>query len=79
MSIGIKPIHVIRQETIVLLRTKPIVAERVHLVVKVKYNEPIFNLQIGSIVKGVLGDWNKGIHSVNRIPRPNSPRCTYCN
>jgi hypothetical protein len=36
------------------------------------------NQQNGSINNGVPRDWNRGIHSVNIVPRPNSPRCTYC-
>jgi hypothetical protein len=43
MSRGVEPILVVRQETIVLQRVKPIVVEGVHVVVKVKYNEPILN------------------------------------
>ncbi len=48
------------------------------MVVKVKYNEPIFNQQNGSIIRGVPRDWSKKIHSVNKVPRPTSPCCTYC-
>jgi hypothetical protein len=47
------------------------------VVVRVKYIEPRFNQHNESIFRGVPRDWSKGIHSVNRIPRPNSPRCTY--
>jgi hypothetical protein len=43
MSKGIEPILVTRQEIVGLLRAKPIVAERVLMVVKVRYSEPIFN------------------------------------
>jgi hypothetical protein len=31
----------------------------------VRYGEPKFNQQNGSIVRGVSIDWSKGIHSVN--------------
>jgi len=49
------------------------------VVVKMRYSELRFNQQNKSIVKGVPRDiWSRGIHSVNRIPRPNSLRCTYC-
>ncbi len=48
------------------------------MAVRIMYSEPIFNHQSGSIVRGVPRDWNKGIHSVNRGPRPNPPQCTYC-
>ncbi len=47
------------------------------VVVRMKYNEPRFNQQNGNIVRGVPRDWNKGIHSVNKVPRPNSPCYTY--
>jgi hypothetical protein len=40
MSKGVEPILVVRQEIIVLPRIKPIVVEGVHVVVKVRYNEP---------------------------------------
>jgi hypothetical protein len=46
--------------------------------IRVKYSELRFNQQNGSIVGGIPRDWSKGIHNVNRAPRPNSPRCTYC-
>jgi hypothetical protein len=42
-----------------------------------RYNEPIVNQQNGSIINGVLKDWSRRIHSVNKVPRPNSPHCTY--
>jgi hypothetical protein len=45
--------------------------------IKVRYSEPRLNQHNGSIVRGVLRDWSRGIHSVNIIPRPNSPHCTY--
>jgi hypothetical protein len=63
---------------VVLLRAEPIIVEGVPMAVKVRYNEPIFNQQNGSIVRGVPRDWSKGIHNVNKVPRPNSPCCTYC-
>jgi hypothetical protein len=52
--------------------------EGVPVAVRMKYSEPRFNQQNGSIVKGVPRDWSKGIHSVNKVPKPNSPCCTYC-
>jgi hypothetical protein len=48
------------------------------MVVKVRYNELKLNRQNGNIVRRVPRDWSKGIHSVNKLPRPNLPRCTYC-
>jgi hypothetical protein len=48
------------------------------VVVRMKYSELRSNQQNGSIVGGGPRDWSKGIHNVNRAPRPNSPRCTYC-
>ncbi len=45
---------------------------------RMKYIEPRFNQHNGSIIKRVTRDYNKGFHSVNRVLRPNSPRCTYC-
>jgi hypothetical protein len=47
------------------------------VVIRVKYNEPRFNQHNGNIVRRVPRDWSKGIHSVNRVPRPNFPCCTY--
>jgi hypothetical protein len=48
------------------------------MAIKVRYNEPRLNQQNGSIVKGVPKDWSREIRSVNIVPRPNSPCCTYC-
>jgi hypothetical protein len=48
------------------------------MVVKVTYSEPIINQQNGSINSEVPRDWNRGIHNVNKIPRPNFPCYTYC-
>jgi hypothetical protein len=45
--------------------------------IRVNYNEPKVNQQNGSINRGVPRDWSRGIHSVNGVPRPNSPGCTY--
>ncbi len=39
------------------------------MAVRVRYNEHKFNQHNGSIVRKVPRDWNKGIHSVNRVPR----------
>jgi hypothetical protein len=46
------------------------------MAVRLRYSEPKFNQQNGSIIRGVSKDWSEGIHNVNRIPRPNSPRWT---
>jgi len=48
------------------------------MVIRVRYNEPKLNQQNGNIVKGVPRDWNKRIHSVNKVPKPNPPCCTHC-
>jgi hypothetical protein len=77
MSRGIKPIFVIRQETIVVPKAKPTVVEDVPMVKRVRYNEPKFNHLNDIIIRGVPRDWSEGIHIVNIIPRPNSPCCTY--
>jgi hypothetical protein len=71
----VEPIFVSRQETVVLPKVEPIVAEGVHVVVKVRYSEPRLHQQNGSIIKGVSRDWTKGIHSVNKVPRPNFLAC----
>jgi hypothetical protein len=42
-----------------------------------KYNKPKFNEQNGNSVRGVPWDWSRGIHSVNKVPRPNSPHYKY--
>jgi hypothetical protein len=47
------------------------------MAIRMRYNEPIVNQQNGSIISGVPRDWNKGIHNVNRVPKPNYPHCTY--
>jgi hypothetical protein len=48
------------------------------MVVKMRYNELKVNKHNASIISGVPRDWNRGIHSVNKIPIPNFPLCTYC-
>jgi len=50
------------------------------MVVKVRYNKPKINLHIlnGNIISGVPRDYSRGIHSVNKVPRPNFPLCPYC-
>jgi len=68
----------IKQEIIVLLKVEPTLVKGVPTAIKVRYNEPKHNHQCGSIVRGVPRDWRKGIHSVNKVPRPNLPPCTYC-
>jgi hypothetical protein len=78
MSRGVEPIFVTRQETIALPKAEPTMAECVLMAVRMKYNEPKFNQQNGRIVKGVPRDWNRGIRTMNKVPRPNSPCCTYC-
>jgi hypothetical protein len=69
---------VTKQEIVVLLKAKPIVVGRVLVAIKVWYNEPRFNQENGSIVRGVPRDWSRGIHSGNSIPRPKFSRFTYC-
>ncbi len=48
------------------------------MAIKVRYSEPKHNQHNENIIIGVSRDWNRGIHSVNKVPKPNSPRCTYC-
>jgi hypothetical protein len=43
MSRGVEPIFVIKQEIVILLIIEPIVTKGVHVVVRVKYNEPRLN------------------------------------
>jgi hypothetical protein len=78
MSRGAKSILVARQKIVVLPRVKPTVVEGVLMVVRIRYSELRLNQQNGSIVRGVPRGWNRGIHIVNIIPRPNLPHCTYC-
>ncbi len=78
MPIGVELILVTILETIVLPRIEPTIAKGVHVAIKVKYSEPRFNQQSGSIVRGVPRDWSRKIHNVNKIPILNLPRCTYC-
>jgi hypothetical protein len=77
MSKGVELVFVTSQEIIVLPKAKPIVTEGVPMVVRVKYSEPTLNQHNESIVRGVPRDWNRGIHNVNKVPRPKPPRCTY--
>jgi len=78
MSKGVELVLVVRQETVVLLRAKPIMVESGPVVVKIRYNKPKFNQENGNIIRGVPRDWSGGIHSGNNIPRPNFPCFTYC-
>jgi hypothetical protein len=66
-----------RQEIVALPRVKLIMVERVLTAVKVTYNEPKFNQHNEILVRGVPMDWSRVVHSVNRIPRPHFPFCTY--
>jgi hypothetical protein len=56
-----------------------IITKGVHVAVRVRYSEPNFNQQNKSIVRGVLRDWSRGIHSVNKVPKLNFPHCTNYN
>ncbi len=69
ISKKIKLVLVTRQEIVILPKEEVTVVEGVHVVVKVRYNEPRLNQQNVNIVKGVLRDWSRGIHSANRIPK----------
>ncbi len=77
MSKRVEPVLVTKQETIFLLRAKPIVIEGVLVVVKIKYSEPRLNQHSGSIIRRFPRDWSRRIHSVNKVPRPNPPRNIY--
>jgi hypothetical protein len=78
MSRRVELVLVTRQETIVLPRAKPTIVEGGPVAIRMRYNEPRFNEWNGNIIKGVPRDWSKGIHTVNKVLRPNFPRCTYC-
>jgi len=56
---GVELVFITKQEIVVLLRTKPIIAQGIPLAIKVRYSEPRINQQSGNIVKGVSRDWNK--------------------
>jgi len=75
---GFESILVTKQEIVILLRGKPIIVEGLPMAIRIRYSEPRLNQQNGNIVKGVPRDWSKRIHSVNRVPKPNPPCCTYC-
>jgi len=66
-----------KQEIVILPRIEPTIATGVPMAIRMRYNEPIVNQHNGSINCGIPKDWSKGINSVNRVPRPNSPHCTY--
>jgi hypothetical protein len=61
MSKGVESILVTRQETVVLQGAEPIVAKHVHVAIRMEYNEPKFNQQNGSIIRGVPRDWSRRI------------------
>ncbi len=48
------------------------------MAIKLRYSEPRLNHQSGSIARGVPRDWSKGIHKMNKVPKPNLPQSTYC-
>jgi len=73
MSKQVEPILAIKEKTIILPRAGPTIVEGILVPVRIRYNEPRFNQQSGSIVRGVPRYWSRGIHCVNRIPRPNPP------
>jgi hypothetical protein len=56
MSKRVGPILITRWETIILPRVEPTMAQGVLVAVKVRYNEPRFNLQNRNIVKGISRD-----------------------
>ncbi len=76
ISKKVELVLVIKQKIVILPKTKPIVTKGVPMVVRVRYSEPRVNQQNDNINNGVPRDQSKGIHSVNIVPRPNSPRCT---
>jgi hypothetical protein len=53
MSRGAESVLVTRQETIILPKIEPIVAEGVPMAIRMKCSEPIFNQHNGSIFRGV--------------------------
>ncbi len=77
MSKRVEWVLVIKQEIIVLPKAKPTVVG-VPVTIRIKYSEPRLNEHSGNIVERVPRDWDKRIHNVNNIPRPNPPCCTYC-
>jgi hypothetical protein len=78
MSRGVELIFIIRRQIIILPIVEPTVIKGVHVAIRVRYSEPRLNHQNGNIVKRIPRDWRRGIHSVNKVPRPNLPPCTYC-
>jgi hypothetical protein len=73
LSKQVELVLVIRKIYIILPRVKPTIGEGIIAVIKIRYNEPRFNQQSVRIVRRVLRDWSRRIHSVNIIPRPNPP------
>ncbi len=76
---GIKLMLITKQKIVALLRIEPTVIKGVLVAIKARCNEPKFNQHNGNIIRGIPRDWSRRIHSVNKVPRPNSPCCTYCN
>jgi hypothetical protein len=56
MSRKVESVLVTKQEIVLLLRVEPTIAIGVPMVVRVRYNEPIFNQQNGNIIIGILRD-----------------------
>jgi hypothetical protein len=78
MSKRVELVLITRQETIILPKAEPIVAKHVLMAIKMRCNEPKFNQHNGSIVREVPRDLSRGIHNVNKVPKPNYLCCTYC-
>jgi len=52
---GVKLVFITKQKIVTLSRIEPIVVEGVHVVIKVKCNEPKFNQHNGNIIRGIQG------------------------
>jgi hypothetical protein len=78
MSRRVESVLVIKQKIVILLKVDSTIAKIVLVAIRIRYSEPKLNQQSGNIVKGIPRDWSKGIHSLNKVPKPNPPRCTYC-
>jgi hypothetical protein len=45
--------------------------------IKVRYSELRLTQQSRNVVRRIPRDWNRKIHSVNKVPRPNPPHYIY--
>jgi hypothetical protein len=73
---GVEPVLITKQKIVMLSRAKPTVIEGVHVAIRVGYN-PYLISRVEALLEESQGIKSRGIHSVNKVPRPNPPHYTY--